>query len=68
MGMLNPSPGLLCKLGSIAVHADEFLSPDGHQFDADAIRALLKDPEVSAWIGQMGAAAMVPRKRNHHDQ
>lgn len=61
--MLNPSAMLLCKLASIAVHAEEYLSPGGHQFDRDALAVLLSDPEVSAWIGQMTAAAMAPRKR-----
>lgn len=30
---LKPSPMLLCLLGSIVVHAEELLSPDGHAFD-----------------------------------
>lgn len=52
---------LLVKLGSIAVHADEMLSPDGHAFDRTAIETLLKDPEVTAWIKKMGV--LLPRKR-----
>lgn len=44
--MLNPPPALLCKLASIAVHADEFTSPDGHQFDLDALKSALADPDV----------------------
>lgn len=61
--VLNPSPTLLCKLGSIIVHADEYTSPDGHVFDASALRALLLDPEVQAWIVGMGEMALVPLKR-----
>lgn len=61
--MLNPSPSLLCKLGSIAVHVQEMLSDDGHAFDRAALDTLLDDPEVIAWLEQMDAAAMVPRKR-----
>ena len=60
---MNPSPALLSKLASIAVHAEEFLSPNGHQFDKDAIVALLADAEVKGWLEQMSAAALAPRKR-----
>lgn len=60
---LQPSNGLLCKLGSIAVHADEMLSPDGHAFDRAALQQLIADPDVKAWLALMDAAAMVPKKR-----
>jgi hypothetical protein len=53
--------GLLCKLGSIVVHADEMLSAKGHHFDRVALEALLHDPEVAAWLKEMGP--LVPRKR-----
>lgn len=61
--MMNPSPALLAKLASIAVHADEYLSPDGHPLDRDALQAGLRDPEVVAWVGQMVGASLAPRKR-----
>lgn len=60
---LQPSAALLCKLGSIAVHADEMLSADGHDFDRVVLQQLIADPEVADWIMQMNALAMVPRKR-----
>src|SRR5712671_1054839 len=60
---LKPSPALLCKLGSIAVHVDEMLSADGHAYDRLALTQLLADSDVIEWIGQMAAMAMVPRKR-----
>jgi hypothetical protein len=59
--MLKPRAALLVKLGSIAVHADEFTSPDG--FDLTAMRGLLNDPEVIEWLAKMTAAAFVPVKR-----
>jgi len=62
--MLKPSPGLLCKLGSIAIHTQELLSPDGHQFDRVALTTLLADPDVTAWLEEMDSAAMVPKMRN----
>lgn len=62
--MLKPPVSLLCKLASITVHADEYLSSDGHQFDRDALQSALGDPEVADWIGQMSAAALAPRKRH----
>lgn len=60
---MNPSPSLLCKLGSIAVHADEMMSPTGHAFDKAALQTLLQDAEVVEWIKQMDAIAMLPKKR-----
>lgn len=63
MNTLQPTPSLLSKLGSIAVHVQEMLSQDGHQFDRVAIQSLLDDPEVTEWIKAMGAMAMLPVKR-----
>lgn len=61
--MLKPSASLLCKLASIAVHADEMASDDGHEFDRVALTSALTDPEVVEWIAAMSAAALAPRKR-----
>lgn len=61
--MFHPTVPVLCKLGSIAVHADEMLSPDGHAFDRVALQQLLADPEVVAWLAEMDKAAMLPKKR-----
>lgn len=61
--VFNPSPALLCKLGSIAVHVEEMLSPDGHAFDRIALDNLLKDEEVKAWLKEMDRLAMLPKKR-----
>lgn len=58
----EPSLALLCKLGSIIVHAEEFMQPGGHDFDRTAMETLLADPEVRAWIDAMGA--MLPLKRS----
>lgn len=58
---LNPSLGLLSKLGSIVVHADEAMSEEGHQFDVLAIKTCLDDPEVQQWIKDMGV--YLPKKR-----
>lgn len=64
MNPLTPSPALLCKLGSLIVHADEAHGLDGHMFDWTAFNALLVDPEVREWIEHMEMLAMVPVKRN----
>ncbi len=61
--VLAPSASLLCKLGSIIVHCDEFLSPDGHHFDKIALQELLGDSEVVAWISGMDSLCMLPLKR-----
>lgn len=62
--MKKPSLGLLVKLGSIAVHAEEIISPHRHSFDIDAIQSLLDDAEVREWIACMSKAALLPVKRN----
>lgn len=59
----KPSVALLMKLGSAIVHADEYLSAGGHQFDRDAFASNLADPEVVAWLEAMDAQALLPRKR-----
>lgn len=43
---LTPSQTLLCKLGSIVVHTEEMLSPDGREFDRVSIQILLQEPDV----------------------
>ena len=60
---LNPTPALLCKLGSIVIHAEELISSNGHAFDRHALEQLTTDPEVLEWRAQMDAMAMIPRKR-----
>ena len=63
MKALKPTPMLLCKLGSIAVHADEMLSADGHEFDRVALMQLMADADVKAWLQEMDDMAMIPKKR-----
>lgn len=63
MDPLSPGPALLAKLGSIIVHADELTSPQGHYFDQSALRALLEDEEVQAWLAAMDDMAFIPKKR-----
>lgn len=64
MDALKPSLRLLITLGSIAVHVDEFFSPDGHPVDKIAIEQLLKDAELLEWIKEMNKMAFLPVKRN----
>lgn len=59
----KPSVSLLVKLGSIAVHAEEIMSPKAHDFDKTAIQTLLDDPEVFEWRKAMDKKAMLPVKR-----
>lgn len=60
---LKPPVSMLVKLGSIVVHADEYTSHDSHPFDMQAIRSLLEDGEVAAWLKAMDQMAMLPKKR-----
>ena len=59
----QPSLGLLVKLGSVAVHCDEVMDPGWHPFDITAIRGLLNDPEVAAWLKEMDSHGLLPKKR-----
>ena len=61
---LTPDPVLFCKLGSIIVHAEELLSPDGHQFDKITFDQLMRDPAVVQWLADMRKMALLPEKRN----
>lgn len=58
---LKPSLPLLSKIGSIVVHAEEFLSDKGHHYDSTALLMLLADPEVRQWIKDMGVYLPVMR-------
>ncbi len=60
---LAPSVSVGIKLASIAVHTDEMLSDGGHAFDAEAIRTLLADPEVVAYLDVLRPLALLPVKR-----
>lgn len=52
---------LQAKLAAIVVHADEATSSGAHHFDGVALRQLIDDPEVVAWIKSLGPLA--PAKR-----
>lgn len=62
--LIEPTLSLLCKLGSIVVHADEATEHGGHEFDVIAIRNVLNDPEVAAWISGMTRKGFLPVKRS----
>ena len=63
---LHPAPTLLVKLGSIAVHAQEAAGPLGHPLDLEAMKPLLADPEVAAWLDEMGRLALIPLRRTRN--
>lgn len=55
---------LAAKVGSILVHIEEATSDDGHPFDMEAIKPLLAQPDVRAWIAALQKIALVPVKRS----
>jgi len=59
----SPEIGLLIKLGSAIVHADECLGPDGRVLDQQVFQELIKDAEVKAWLEQGTRMALLPVKR-----
>lgn len=54
---------LAAKLGSIVVHVQEAIGPESHTFDVKALDSLVRDPEVEAFITELGDLALVPVKR-----
>jgi hypothetical protein len=68
MEALKPSPGLLCKIVSVLVHADEMResrnNPHAHEIDRIALEGALDDAEVKAWVEAMTKMAMAPLKRS----
>lgn len=63
MDPLKPGVGLLVKLGSALVHADEAMSENGVAEDEATFRRLLADPEVVPWIDAMNDSGFLPVKR-----
>jgi hypothetical protein len=63
MNALQPPGTVLVKLGSIARHVEEALGAGGHPHDLAAVKSLLEDPEVQAWMGAADALALLPVKR-----
>ncbi len=55
---------LWIKFASIAVHAEELLSADGHDADRQAILGLLADKDVRAFLDAPKNAVLLPRKRS----
>lgn len=53
----------MVKLGSIAVHVHELLSPAGHGFDRIALQQLLDDPDVKKWLAAMAKLGLLPQPR-----
>ena len=58
---LKPSLTLLSKLGSIAIHAEEMLSPTGLYVDRISLEGLLQDAEVVSWLKEMKVYLPVKR-------
>jgi hypothetical protein len=60
---LRPPASLLCKLGSLLVHAEEASSESGHALDWEALESVRTDPEVVVWLAAMQKLALIPLKR-----
>ncbi len=61
--VLNPKLTLLAKLSAIAVHAEEWLSPNSHGNDLLALKSVLYDSEVQEWLWGMTELTLAPLKR-----
>lgn len=60
---LKPSLDVLVKLGSVIIHAEEAVSPEGRPVDIQEFQQLLKEPEVAGWLKAMADMAFLPRMR-----
>jgi len=60
---LHPTISVAVKLASIAVHADELISSNGHSVDVQAIRSLLADEELRAYLEILRPLALLPVMR-----
>lgn len=56
------SEALASKLASIVIHAEELFEPLGHGFDKIALQQAIAEPEVQAWIKELGPLAPVKRR------
>jgi hypothetical protein len=63
MDPLKPDIALLCKLGSLIVHAEEFMTRGGHSVDWAAFKVGMKDPDVQEWLAAMTEMALITLKR-----
>lgn len=63
---LKPALSLLVKLGSLAIHVEEFFSPGGSKFDKAAMDSVLYDNEVLTWLKAMDGMEFLPKKRGRN--
>jgi hypothetical protein len=64
---ISPDTSTAIKVASALVHAQEYMSADGHPFDRNAFDALMGDHEVRAWMNRLRGLALLPRKRSNDE-
>lgn len=65
MSDLQPSVSVGILLASLAVHVEELMSPTGNaEFDGVAIRGILANPEVKAYLDTLRPLSLLPEKRS----
>lgn len=57
---LHPDLTTLMKLGSLARHVEEALGDGRHELDVAAMKGLLADPDLQAWLANGDALALLP--------
>lgn len=67
MSEIQPTVDVAIKVASALIHAQEYMSADGHPFDREAFDSLLHDPDVDAWMRTLGSMALLPRKRSNDE-
>ena len=57
---LNLNVTLLFKIGGAILHAEQMLLPGRHDIDRQALALILTDPEVRAWLNELGMMTLPP--------
>ena len=60
---LTPPASVIVKAASLIVHAEEFFSEGGHDFDRLAFLGLYQDTEIGLWLRDLEKLQLLPKKR-----
>lgn len=64
MAVPLPEPAVAVALASVAVHAQEAVEEGGHVLDLAAIEGILGQPNVAAYMAQLGELGLLPIRRD----
>jgi len=59
----EPPKSVVILLASVLVHVQEMLGPGGHQMDTLALKGLMANPTLQAWLETV-PEVLLPEKRS----